>query len=47
MIGVHVCEIRGRVWDTLGLYWDCQESHPEDELSRALVALRGDDAEES
>lgn len=26
-IGVHVCEYCGRVFDTIGDYFNCQESH--------------------
>ena len=27
-IGIHVCEGCGAVYETLGPYWECQESHP-------------------
>jgi hypothetical protein len=25
---IHVCEGCGEVYETLGPYWECQESHP-------------------
>lgn len=31
LIGVHVCEGCGRVYDTIGDYLNCQESHPGNE----------------
>jgi hypothetical protein len=33
--GIHVCECCGQVYETLGPYWDCQDSHTDEELAAA------------
>ena len=40
-IGVHVCEVCGRVYDTIGGYLNCLDAHRSDALGRPAVDRLG------